>query len=285
MKMMILLALINRVLTRAIRRLTLGGVPELFDATYYLNTYSGVRRRGIDPYLHYVLIGRGKGHDPAEDFNTKFYVQQSGRTKQNPVRHYAQHGVKLGFDPNPSFSTRAYLDKHPDVREGEHNPLAHYRMHGRAEGREVLPSFFPSAFTRQAETGELTPHTGTSADVSVGIAPPPFLEWRAQEDVTLKIALNGKEIEALACALQWQRSAPSDTFANIRLKIALKAPRRPSTPTAHLVLNNCLRSEDGETIWIRYCELRLVDLQPTPPKVITFAPSGSLKFESPDVRL
>jgi len=52
-----------------------------------------------------------------------------------PVQHYLKHGARELRDPGPGFSTSGYLRANPDVAESGMNPLLHYLRHGRDEGR------------------------------------------------------------------------------------------------------------------------------------------------------
>lgn len=76
---------------------------ELFDAKYYLFTYSDVRVQDIDPIKHYIL-----------------------------------HGVKEGRNPNEEFDTIFYLANYPDVRQSNINPLVHYILYGKKENRKTF---------------------------------------------------------------------------------------------------------------------------------------------------
>ena len=73
---------------------------DLFDAGWYLRTYSDVATRGVDP-----------------------------------VRHYVVAGAREGRDPSLFFSTRGYLHHHPDVAAAGINPLLHFILYGDAAGR------------------------------------------------------------------------------------------------------------------------------------------------------
>jgi hypothetical protein len=73
---------------------------ELFDRSWYVQTYQDVRDSGADP-----------------------------------VRHYFESGWREGRDPGPDFCTTAYLKGNSDVAALAINPLLHYIEHGRFEGR------------------------------------------------------------------------------------------------------------------------------------------------------
>lgn len=76
----------------------------LFDADWYIKTYTDVAGKGSDPALHYL-----------------------------------ERGLVDRRDPGPHFSTSFYLSRYPDVQESGLNPLVHYMRHGKAESRQTTP--------------------------------------------------------------------------------------------------------------------------------------------------
>lgn len=74
----------------------------LFEADFYLSTYTDVQAAGIDPLTHYI-----------------------------------NYGWREGRDPSPLFSTQAYLASYEDVRQSGINPLVHYLRHGCQERRAI----------------------------------------------------------------------------------------------------------------------------------------------------
>lgn len=135
-----LLRAATRSASTLIRRILIGRVPKLFDETFYLQNNRDVAASGIDPFLHYVWRGASQNRDPAEDFDTTFFRNQSGPTRLDPVRHYIRFGAAAGLDPNPGFSSASYLIRYPDIAASGVNPLLHYRTDGRLEGRVAKPS-------------------------------------------------------------------------------------------------------------------------------------------------
>ena len=122
-----------------------------FSTRFYLDENPDVREQGINPFLHYLSIGREEGRPPtlrdqilrSEDYrliasglDAGFYRDAvPGLGDADPVLHYMQEGWRAGHDPAPDFSTRFYLDENPDVREQGMNPFLHYLSIGREEGR------------------------------------------------------------------------------------------------------------------------------------------------------
>ena len=77
---------------------------ELFDADWYLETYSDVQKDSIDPAEHYLLYGANEGRKPSPNFDGKWYLQAN-----------------------------------PDVASENTNPLIHYIKFGREEKRPMSP--------------------------------------------------------------------------------------------------------------------------------------------------
>lgn len=77
----------------------------LFDADWYLSTYSDVKDANIDP-----------------------------------VEHYLEYGAKEGRLPSASFDGNWYLKRYPDVADSDVNPLVHYLKFGQNEGRSASPA-------------------------------------------------------------------------------------------------------------------------------------------------
>ena len=75
---------------------------KLFDAEWYLKTYSDVKRAKIDP-----------------------------------AEHYLKFGWKEGRNPGPKFNNNSYLERYKDVRNANLNPLYHYEIYGKRENREI----------------------------------------------------------------------------------------------------------------------------------------------------
>ena len=79
-------------------------MSDLFDADWYLETYSDVKKERIDPAEHYLL-----------------------------------YGAKEGRKPSPLFDGNWYLQANPDVASENTNPLIHYIKFGREEKRPMSP--------------------------------------------------------------------------------------------------------------------------------------------------
>lgn len=80
----------------------------LFDAEYYLFTYTDVRKADIDP-----------------------------------IKHYIKHGAKEGRNPNSEFETSFYLANYVDVKESGINPFIHYILYGQKEQRTINNKLSP----------------------------------------------------------------------------------------------------------------------------------------------
>lgn len=78
-------------------------ISDLFDRDFYLDRYPEVAALGVDPRVHYLMLG-----------------------------------WRLGYDPRPDFSTRYYRDRYVDIRRGGANPFLHYCRFGQGERRETV---------------------------------------------------------------------------------------------------------------------------------------------------
>ncbi|MEM5422989.1 glycosyltransferase [Paraburkholderia ferrariae] len=78
---------------------------DLFDAKWYLQTYTDVAAAGIDPLEHFIAFGEAEGRDPNPAFSTRLYREaymQGEPAEASPLRYYVEHGRNLGHDANPS---------------------------------------------------------------------------------------------------------------------------------------------------------------------------------------
>ncbi|WP_414828638.1 hypothetical protein [Alteromonas sp. H39] len=96
--------------SRSFRKLVRKEIEEieksgLFDKEFYLNSYTDVAQKNIEPILHYFL-----------------------------------YGVYEGRDPSASFNTLSYLSLHEDVAQAGINPFIHFIRHGRIENRKTTSS-------------------------------------------------------------------------------------------------------------------------------------------------
>lgn len=73
-------------------------------------------------------------------FDPAWYASQGAPPAGvDPIIHYLMVGTREGRDPCPAFDTRGYLAANPDVKEAGLNPLVHYIRFGRDEGRRGAP--------------------------------------------------------------------------------------------------------------------------------------------------
>jgi len=118
----------------------------LFDVNWYVNFNHDLVAAGVDPVVHFVLIGAFEGRRPSPLFDTRWYLNQYPEVAAdgfNPLLHYVVVGAARGFNPNPFFDTDWYLARNPDVARSGMNPLLHYVRFGAAEGRQPSARFEP----------------------------------------------------------------------------------------------------------------------------------------------
>lgn len=271
-------------LTGILRRLVVGRVPRLFDESFYRTSHPEVARSGLDPYLHYIWRGAGRGHDPNADFDTAFYRRQSGPTRLDPVRHYLRVGAAAGLDPSPAFSTLMYLARYPDVGRAGINPLLHYRQDGRPEGRIAAPSasdpeqWVALSGVRAAHRRDY-PAPGEPRFVlafwrDIALAACPDHAPR----ICLVLTLDGAEIAALVEAVEGFSESAQDA---VTLAFDASLRSHPPRPTVILALEECFhgRGADGE-ILLRYAEARLWDLLPERPRICALGRGGCLSVRT-----
>ena len=85
----------------------------LFDKSYYLLTYSDVRKADTDPLIHYICYGWKEGRNPSLEFNTLQYLQNNPDVQTagvNPLWHYIKHGTKEGRKLTTTSSESIFND-------------------------------------------------------------------------------------------------------------------------------------------------------------------------------
>jgi len=255
-----------------VRRLVIGRVPTLFDAAYYRARHPAVARSGLDPFLHFVLVGAGRGANPNADFDTAFYRRQSGRTRLDPLRHYLRVGAGQGLDPSPAFSTSLYLARYPDVVAAGINPLLHFRNDGRPEGREAVPSPIEPDRLRALD-GVAPEHERAYPDAPGGrfalrlLRTLPAAECDAfAPRLCLHLAVDGREYEAVLDAFKAFEAGPQGEIA---LHVDAGAGQHPPMATQLLAFERCVYglSADGREVRLRYAEARVWDLRLMRPAV------------------
>ena len=53
------------------------GSSNLFDREWYLRENPNIRRAGVHPALHYLLLGAAEGRDPSPLFDSDWYLSQN----------------------------------------------------------------------------------------------------------------------------------------------------------------------------------------------------------------
>lgn len=116
----------------------------LFDADYYLETYTDVREAGIDPLQHYLEHGAAEGRLPNPYFDTRRYqaANMAPEDGTNPLIHYLASPQRNESDTSMRFDGRYYRARYPDAAASQLAPLDHYLRHGVTDGRRGV---FPSA--------------------------------------------------------------------------------------------------------------------------------------------
>ncbi|WP_308909005.1 rhamnosyltransferase WsaF family glycosyltransferase [Pseudokordiimonas caeni] len=125
----------------------------LFDRDWYLAENADVRRCGLDPVLHYIVWGEGKGLRPNPWFDPVWYAgryMKNGKAgKGRALRHYAKHWRSSSKDPCAEFSASCYRALNADLIGKNEDPLAHYLTKGRKAGAIVLGEAFSGEGSEQ----------------------------------------------------------------------------------------------------------------------------------------
>jgi glycosyltransferase involved in cell wall biosynthesis len=87
----------------------------LFHQRYYYGLYPALKRKGINPLVHFLYFGYGERSSPHPLFSSDYYLWMNPDVHQahlNPLLHYVEHGEKEYRDPSPFFSIRYYSKKY-----------------------------------------------------------------------------------------------------------------------------------------------------------------------------
>jgi hypothetical protein len=270
----------SRKLTGLVRRLVLGRVPRLFDTAFYLNKYPDAAASGIDPFLHYILVGGRRGYEPNGDFDTIFYRKQTS-TRRNPLRHYIEIGAAAGFDPHPQFSTFSYLGRYPDVASSKANPLLHYRENGRSERRIAdqstrLPRVMVALVGIPSANHWMRPSPGQSRYTLTLLRTPPnspAAERVAQLRVSICSDFNAVDgvVDAIA-------RFPTGVQDAILITLNADPARGGDVSSLMLALDHCYLYPiaNEERHMIRYAQAVVWDLRPAKPRVLVTLPDGTI---------
>jgi glycosyltransferase involved in cell wall biosynthesis len=89
----------------------------------------------------------------------------------DPAIHYAVIGELLGWSPSREFDPVFYLERHEDVARDPVSPLDHYIQFGRSEGRRAIPAasrlVFPPLPNRRRSTVVLLVHDASRTGAPV----------------------------------------------------------------------------------------------------------------------
>ena len=135
----------------------------LFDADYYLATYTDIQPQPQDPIRHYCERGWREGRSPSADFDTQGYLAAYNDVKAagvNPFWHYVFLGQYESRHANPEqerkrrieaeveairasglFDTDFYADRNPDVVASGVDLAKHYALSGWKEHRNPSAEF------------------------------------------------------------------------------------------------------------------------------------------------
>ena len=142
---------------------------NLVDSNFYNRCNYDMAQTWLTPYLHYCLFGIEEGRNPAEFFNTRFYVEEYSdvlKENLNPIVHYHEFGKSESRYANiiekqtaenaaakqreieqaTVFDVEYYLRENKDVAEAGIDPYVHYIENGESEGRKPNEYFSPNYY-------------------------------------------------------------------------------------------------------------------------------------------
>jgi hypothetical protein len=130
-----------------------------FETKFYRDNYAADLTDGINPFLHYLKIGRANGYlsrsevskslssEPSDEairdvirgeFSESYYLSTYSdirNSKVGALEHFVHTGWREHRNPNSMFDTGFYVSRNSDIRDLNINPFWHYLVAGRAEGR------------------------------------------------------------------------------------------------------------------------------------------------------
>jgi 2-polyprenyl-3-methyl-5-hydroxy-6-metoxy-1,4-benzoquinol methylase/glycosyltransferase involved in cell wall biosynthesis len=124
-------------LTRPLRALRDAGAVSINKVQRRVNLPLSAAKLGLDPYTSHLatLIRR------SEFFDVDVYEATAEARAQglDPALHYVLVGEQRGIKPSPAFDPVYYGERYPDIAAWGGNRLGHYLETGKAEGRRALP--------------------------------------------------------------------------------------------------------------------------------------------------
>src|SRR6266404_3488686 len=124
-------------LTWPLRVLRDAGVSSIHKIRRRFNLPLSAAKLGLDPYANHLatLIRR------SEFFDVDVYEATAEARAQglDPALHYVLVGEHRGLKPSPAFDPVYYAERYPEVAAWGGNRLGHYLETGRAEGKRALP--------------------------------------------------------------------------------------------------------------------------------------------------
>ena len=140
----------------------------VFDERFYLMTYPDVAKAAVDPFEHYLVVGRFEQRKASAVFDPVAYAEANPEVVTSglePFVHYVLIGRaagaplnglarRVGLSPgyfnaivaSGVFDERFYLMTYPDVAGTALGPLGHYLVFGRFEKRRASVLFDPVAY-------------------------------------------------------------------------------------------------------------------------------------------
>ena len=139
----------------------------LFDAKYYLKTYSDSLLAEELPLEHFSKIGLLENRNPNKYFDTRWYKNYYNDIQTSniyPIIHFVQHGLNenrfqneeelqlyILIDKSTLFDEDFYQNSNDDLKnqDKKFNFLLHYIRYGEKEGRRPNKMFSPNIYLEE----------------------------------------------------------------------------------------------------------------------------------------
>ena len=108
----------------ALRRLL--GETDIFDADWYLRTYTDVRKAGADPLEHFLRFGLAEARSPGPGFDAGEYARQNpdyARLFPTPLEHYLRYGRPRGLPGIGPPPYRRWVEFHDTLTTADREAL------------------------------------------------------------------------------------------------------------------------------------------------------------------
>jgi glycosyltransferase involved in cell wall biosynthesis len=128
-----------------------------FDPMWYLGANPEVQDNLAQPLLHYILVGENEGRNPSQKFDASWYRRQYNISPdENALAHYLKNRLTGRYSPIPDFDVDFYIRENPDVGNAGIDPFEHFVSYGYRENRNPSADFDVKFYTQRYLPGDTT---------------------------------------------------------------------------------------------------------------------------------